>query len=140
MGALCTELMKTLLDDVMLGVCWFIVSLRFRYVSGCADFYIRYRAMLPQDINLSQIIDDFDEIARIKSTWFHMWTVLFILLVLQLFRYFAFDPRMKVVTETITRSSEKLLPVLIVFIAVLVTYTARLACCFMASNSSISSE
>jgi hypothetical protein len=122
MGALCTELMKNLLDDVMLGVCWFIVRLRFRYVSECADFYIRYHVMLPQDINLSQIIDDFNEIARIKSTWFHMWTVLFILLVLQLFRYFAFDPRMKVVTETITRSSEKLLPVLIVFIAVLATY------------------
>jgi hypothetical protein len=120
---LLVELSANLLDDVLLGVCWAIVGLRLDIIYASADLSNSI-GLTDTDVNLQKAISDFEGIGKIQEEWFWLWIGLLFLLVLQLFRYFAFDPRMKVVTDTITRSAEKLLPVLVVFVAVLLTFSS----------------
>jgi len=124
LGHLISELLKNLLDDITLVVCWTIIALRYTFVLDVADLHMKFGHMKARDINLSEIIDDVEESLAARQRWFNLWIVLLIVLVVQLFRHFSFDPRMKVVTDTIISSSEKLMPVLVVFLSVLSVYCA----------------
>ena len=96
---MCTEFLENMLDDVTLAVCWVIIILRYNFVTECAELYNKYAEMRPFAINLSEIVSDFEEVLVARELWFALWIVLFVLLAAELFRFFSFDPRMKVNTH-----------------------------------------
>jgi hypothetical protein len=72
---------------------------------------------------LNEVITSFAEAKAEQVVYKGLEVMLLLILLMQLFRYFSFDPRLNIVVATVSSAAEKLLPVLLIFLVILVAYS-----------------
>lgn len=118
-----TEAKWGVLDAAILSVAWSIAIMRMSYVQKAAFFHARMEvdtlsgAVMPMS-RISELAD----ITAMQSRLAFLWLVLMYLMIVQMFRYFDFSEQLGIVTSTIQRSAKQLMPVLVVFIVIMVSY------------------
>jgi hypothetical protein len=115
------EFRLALIDWLMFGFGWALVGVRIATNKTASDIHNRYGGS--GDLDLNQVITSFAEAQAEQAMYKGLEVLLLIILMTQLFRYFSFDPRMNVVVTTVSSASEKLLPVLLIFLVILVAYS-----------------
>jgi hypothetical protein len=119
--AIAAELKLALFDWCMVGVGWALVVVRIATIKTASDIHDAYGGS--GEIDLNAVITSFDDAQAQQVVYKSLQVTLLIILLMQLFRYFSFDPRMNVVVATVTSAAEKLLPVLLIFLVILVAYS-----------------